>query len=77
MPEITIKDGVISAVTYVQCTREHKCGCGKTLTITMQLLEGVSYTGEINVDSNCPSCQAPIVIAKGHHYIENYILLTK
>lgn len=35
MPEITIKDGKMSAVTYVQCTRKHVCNCGANFTITM------------------------------------------
>jgi hypothetical protein len=39
--------------------------------------EGVSYTGAINVKANCPSCGKPVTIPHGHHYIENFKLLTK
>ena len=77
MPKITLKDGILSAVVYVQVTRQHQCVCGEVLTITMQLPEGVSYNSEINVNSNCPKCGESVVIPYGHHYIENYQLLTK
>jgi ssDNA-binding Zn-finger/Zn-ribbon topoisomerase 1 len=79
MPEITLsKDGVLSAVTYVQCTRAYECACGTELTITLTLPEGVTFKSAINVTNvKCPSCHEPIVIPKGHHYIENYQLLTR
>ena len=77
MPQITIKDGVISAIAYVQVTREYICDCGAKNTITMNLPEGVTYNGAINVNANCPSCSKPVTIPHGHHYIENYKLLTK
>jgi hypothetical protein len=77
MPEITMKNGVLSAVSNVRCTRQHECICGEKLTITLDLPEGVSYKGQINVNQNCPSCDQPVVISKGHHYIENFQLLTK
>ncbi len=78
MPEITIKNGVISAVTYVQCTREYECGCGNKMSVTLNLPEGVSVNGSITIkDANCPTCKAPVVIPQGHHYIENFRLLTR
>jgi hypothetical protein len=77
MPPITIKNGVVSAVAYVQVTREQACDCGAKNTITMSMPEGVSYTGAINVKANCPSCGKPVTIPHGHHYIENFKLLTK
>jgi hypothetical protein len=77
MPQITIKDGVISAVSYVQVTREHICDCGSTSTITMSLPEGVTYNGTITVKADCPSCSKPVVIPHGYHYVEDYVLLTK
>ena len=77
MAEITIKDGKISSVSYVQCTREHVCPCGVHLTITMNLPEDVSYDAKITVNQNCPECGESVVIPRGHHYIEDYRLLTK
>ena len=77
MPQITFKDGVISAVSYVQVTRDYICSCGAKNTITMNLPEGVSYNGTITVKANCPKCNEPVVIPHGHHYIENYKLLTR
>lgn len=77
MPKITIKDGKLSAEVYVQVTRDYTCSCGTTFTITMNMPEGVTYNGRINVNANCPSCGEPVVIPEGHHYIENYKLLTK
>ena len=77
MPEITLKDGHLSAVSYVQCTRAFECQCGHNLTITMDLPEGVTYNGAITVDANCPLCNEQVVIAKGLHYIEDYKLLTR
>lgn len=77
MPEITIKNGVVSAVVYVQCTRDYECQCGAKSTITMSLPEGVTYTGAITVKGECPSCGDAVIIPHGHHYIEDYKLLTK
>ena len=78
MATITIKDGILSATIYIQVTHAYKCLCGAELTITMQLPEDVSYTGEINIEGvNCHNCGKPVVIPYGHHYIENYQLLTK
>lgn len=77
MPQITIKDGVISALVYVQVTRDYVCDCGAESTITMSLPEGVTYSGAINVKANCPCCDKPVSIPYGHHYIENHKLLTK
>ncbi len=77
MPKITIKDGKLSAEIYVQVTREYVCSCGTKSTITMNMPEGVSYNGKINVNANCSTCNEPVVIAEGHHYIENHTLLTK
>jgi hypothetical protein len=78
MPTITLKDGVVSATVYIQVTREHKCVCGANYTITLEIPEGVSYKGQINVTGvNCPHCGEPAVIPHGIHYIENYQLLTK
>jgi hypothetical protein len=69
MATITIKDGVLS--------REYVCACGANCTITMQLPEGVIYNGPITVNAQCPACGNAVVIPDGHHYIENYQLLTK
>lgn len=77
MPQITIKDGKLSASVYVQVTRDYVCSCGAQYTITMNMPEGVSYNGKIIVNANCPACTKPIVIPDGHHYIENYKLVTK
>ena len=78
MPKITLdKDGNLSAEVYVQVTREHICSCGAKSTVTMNLPEGVTYNGKINVNANCPKCGEKVVIPDGHHYIENYKLLTK
>lgn len=77
MPKLTFKDGNLSAEIYVQVTRDYECSCGFKSTITMSLPEGVSYNGQIKVNANCPSCNKAIVIPKGHHYIENYKLLTE
>jgi hypothetical protein len=77
MPTITVKDGVLSAEVYVQVSRDYTCQCGAKSTITMSLPEGVSYTSEIKVDANCTKCGEKVIIARGHHYIENYKLLTK
>jgi len=77
MPEITIKNGVVTAVEYVQCTRDHICPCGTKFTLTMNLAEGVSYNCPISVKANCPTCGEQVLIPSGHHYIENYELLTK
>lgn len=78
MPKITLKDGVLSAEVYVQVTRDHTCPCGASFTITMDMPEGVSYNGKINVTNvTCPKCGGPVILPDGHHYIENYKLLTK
>lgn len=78
MPKITIKDGKLSAEIYVQVTRDYTCPCGANSTITMDMPEGVTYNGKITVTNvNCPKCDQPVVIPEGHHYIENYKLLTK
>lgn len=77
MPQITIRNGVISTVVYVQVTRDYVCDCGTKSTITMSFPEGVSYNGAINIEANCPSCDRPVAIPKGHHYIEDFKLLTK
>ena len=77
MSEIILKGGAISAVSYVQCTRDYECECGTKSVITLQLPEGVEYNGEIMINASCPMCQVPVIIPTGYHYIENYILLTK
>lgn len=78
MPEITFKDGVLSSTVYVQVTRDYICDCGEELTLTLSLPEGVSFSSEISVSNvNCPACNKPVLIPRGHHYIENYKLLTK
>jgi hypothetical protein len=77
MPKLTIQNGKLSAEVYVQVTRDYECSCGAKFTITMSLPENVSYNGKINVNANCPKCNEPVVIPEGHHYIENYKLLTK
>jgi ribosomal protein S27AE len=66
MPELTIKDGVLSALVYVQCTRKYVCECGQGSTLTPHLPEGVTVNGQIAVNNvKCPACGAPVVIAKG------------
>jgi hypothetical protein len=77
MPTITLKDGVLSAETYVQVTREHQCNCGESLTLTLNMPEGVTFNSQITVNKDCPTCGDPIVIPRGEHYIEDYKLLTK
>lgn len=77
MPTITIKDGVLSAETYVQVTREYVCDCGQSLTLTLEMPEGVIFNSQLTINKNCPVCGDQIVIPKGEHYIENYKLLTK
>ncbi|NYT80899.1 hypothetical protein H0A70_05245 [Alcaligenaceae bacterium] len=78
MPKFTLKDGVLSSQVYVQVTREHKCSCGEEMTITMSLPEGVGYRTQITINNaHCPGCGETVVIPYGHHYIENYRLLTK
>lgn len=78
MPKIILKDGKLSAEVYVQVTRDYTCPCGTNCTITLDMPEGVTYNGKINVTNvNCPKCGEPVVIPEGHHYIENYKLLTK
>lgn len=77
MPRLIFKDGKLSAEVYVHVTRDYACECGAKFTITMNMPENVSYNGQINVNANCPTCNQPVVIPAGHHYIENYKLLTK
>ncbi len=78
MPEITIKDGKVSAVSYVQCTRDHLCDCGAKFTITMNWPESVICNGSITVKNTaCPTCGEKVVIPHGKHYVENFKLLTK
>lgn len=77
MPTLTIKDGVISAQVYVQVTRDHICNCGEEFTITMSMPENVTVNGAIKVNVNCPQCGGAVIIPHGHHYVENYKLLTE
>lgn len=78
MPTFQLKDGVLTSKVYVQVTRDYQCQCGTDSTLTMSLPEGVSYTSEITVkNAHCPGCGKVVVIPYGHHYIENYRLLTK
>jgi len=78
MPKINIKDGNLVSDVYVQVTRDHVCSCGQKFTVPMKMPEGVTYTARINVtDVKCPTCGEPMVIPEGHHYIENFKLLTK
>lgn len=77
MSKISFKDGKLSAEVYVQVTREYICDCGSQFTITINMPEGVTYNGRINVNANCQNCGKPVVIPEGHHYIEGYQLLTE
>ena len=78
MPKITLKDGNISSDVYVQVSRDHICTCGEKFSLTLNMPEGVTYNGKINVTNvACPKCGEPVVLPEGHHYIENYKLLTK
>lgn len=77
MNTIRIKDGHLSTDVYVQVEREIECPCGFKGTITLQLPEGVSFNTEFRLTNTCPECGKQLVIPYGHHYIENFRLLTK
>ena len=77
MPEITLKDGALSAQTYVQASRDYTCSCGSNFTITMNLPENIIFNSQISIDKNCPQCNIPVVIPMGKHYVEDFKLLTK
>ncbi len=78
MPTITIKDGKLTAEVYIQCTRDHECPCGQSMTLTVNMPEDVTVNGAITVDNvHCPSCGEVVVIPTGRHYVENYRLLTE
>lgn len=78
MPELTFKDGVLTAFSYVQATRDYQCKCGMRTTLKLTLPENVEFKSQLSVkDMNCPRCKEPVVIPMGLHYVENFVLLTK
>lgn len=77
MAKFTIKGGKLTAEVYVQVTRDHTCACGQEMNLTMNMPDGLTVTGIINVNGvYCPSCRAQVVIPDGHHYVENFKLLS-
>jgi len=71
MPRITIKDGVLSAESYVTATRQYTCGKGTKSTLTLNMPEGVTVNGAINVDTQCPCCGEKVVIPTGKHSVNS------
>lgn len=78
MPRFTLKDGKLSSEVYIQVTRDHQCACGRHFVITLNWPEGLSSNSKISIDNCvCPACEQPVIIPEGHHYVEDFKLLTK
>ena len=71
MPKITIKDGVLTAESYVEAKRQYTCQKGTVSTLTLTLPEGVTFQGAINVNAQCPCCGEQVVIPTGKHSINS------
>ena len=77
MARITIKNGQLSSDLLVQVKRDHVCECGAKSVLTAEWPEGLSVNGAVNFNVKCPQCGVPVTLPDGHHYVENYRLLTK
>lgn len=68
----------LSADSYVRVSREYECSCGAKFTVTTDWPEGLTVNGAVNFNNvNCNQCGEPVRLPNGHHYVENYRLLTK
>lgn len=77
MPEITLKDGVLSSKSYVKVTRAYRCQKGSEMTLSMDWPEGVTIRGPISVtNAKCPCCGEKVEIPHGEHSVVNGVLVT-
>lgn len=77
MANVTIKNGVMTSTVSVQVTRDYLCSCGAKSVLTVDWPEGVTVNAPVNFNIKCPSCGANVALPSGHHYVENYRLLSK
>ena len=77
MNELKIENGKISALIYVRVKRSYTCDCGCKGELTLDIPDVVELLGELHTDVACPECGKAIVIPYGHHYVENFHLLTR
>lgn len=77
MPEISIKDGVLSSKQYVEITRQYTCPQGTEGTLTLNWPEGVTVEGRVHVDTTCPCCDADVVLPRGIHEVVDGVLTFK
>ncbi|SOB53865.1 hypothetical protein [Pseudomonas lundensis] len=71
MPKFTFKDGVLSSDSYVKATRQYTCGKGTVSELTLDMPEGLTVQGAINVNAQCPCCGEKVVIPTGKHSVNS------
>jgi hypothetical protein len=71
MAKFTIKDGNLTAETYVKATRPYTCSKGTDSTLNLDWPEGLTLNGAISVNSKCPCCDEPVAIPTGKHSVNS------
>lgn len=71
MPTYEIKDGVLSANSYVKATRQYTCKKGTGSVVTLDMPEGLTVQGAISVNAQCPCCGEKVEIPTGTHRVNS------
>lgn len=71
MPTYTIKDGALSADSYVKARRQYTCGKGTISELTLDMPAGLTVQGAITVEAQCPCCGEEVAIPTGKHSVNS------
>lgn len=71
MPSFSIKDGVLTAGSYVKARTSYTCKKGTTSTVTFEFPEGMTLNSKLGFNTKCGCCGEAVELPMGKHSINS------